>query len=105
VAKLASERLGPPRVTYRDERRLGETNIVDVRDVAKGHLLAAERGSPGERYVLSGHDLNWVELFERGADLSGVRHPLVWCRRRRGRSSGWPSRSGCLGSCAPRGSC
>jgi dihydroflavonol-4-reductase len=27
----------------------GETNIVDVRDVAKRHLLAAERGSPGER--------------------------------------------------------
>ena len=55
----------------------GETNVVDVRDVAKGHLLAAERGRPGERYVLGGHDLRWVELFERVAELSGVRHPLV----------------------------
>jgi dihydroflavonol-4-reductase len=55
----------------------GETNVVDVRDVAKGHLLAAERGSPGQRYVLGGHDLSWVELFERVAELSGVRHPLV----------------------------
>ena len=55
----------------------GETNVVDVRDVAKGHLLAAERGSPGERYVLGGHDLSWVELFERVAELSGVRHPLL----------------------------
>lgn len=55
----------------------GQTNAVDVRDVAKGHLLAAERGTPGERYVLGGRDLSWVELFERVARLSGVRHPLV----------------------------
>jgi dihydroflavonol-4-reductase len=55
----------------------GQTNAVDVRDVAKGHLLAAERGTPGERYVLGGHDLSWVELFERVARLSGVRNPLV----------------------------
>jgi dihydroflavonol-4-reductase len=55
----------------------GETNLVDVRDVAKGHVLASERAAPGERYVLGGHDLRWVELFERVAELSGVRHPLV----------------------------
>ena len=55
----------------------GETNVVDVRDVAKGHVLAAERGKPGERYVLGGHDLSWVDLLERVAELSGVRHPLV----------------------------
>jgi nucleoside-diphosphate-sugar epimerase len=82
VAKLVSERLGPPRVTYRDERRLGETNIVDVRDVAKGHLLAAERGSPGERYVLSGHGAPpsplsvaaaGVQLARRAGLLGGLR--------------------------------
>jgi dihydroflavonol-4-reductase len=55
----------------------GETNAVDVRDVATGHLLAASRGRPGERYVLGGHDLRWVELLERVAKLSGVHHPLV----------------------------
>ena len=54
----------------------GFTNIVDVRDVAKGHLLAAERGRPGERYVLGGHNLSWVEVIDRVAELSGVRHPL-----------------------------
>jgi dihydroflavonol-4-reductase len=54
-----------------------QTNVVDVRDVAKGHLLAAERGRPGERYVLGGHDAGWVELLERVADLSGVHYPLV----------------------------
>jgi dihydroflavonol-4-reductase len=54
-----------------------ETNVVDVRDVARGHLLAAERGKAGERYVLGGHDVRWVDLLERVAELSGVRHPLV----------------------------
>jgi dihydroflavonol-4-reductase len=54
-----------------------ETNVVDVRDVAKGHLLAAERGRPGERYVLGGHDSGWVELLTRVGELSGVHHPLV----------------------------
>jgi len=54
-----------------------QANVVDVRDVAKGHLLAAERGRPGERYVLGGHDTGWVELLGRVAELSGVHHPLV----------------------------
>ena len=54
-----------------------ETNVVDVRDVAQGHLLAAERGGPGERYVLGGHDVRWVDLLERVAELSDVHHPVV----------------------------
>jgi dihydroflavonol-4-reductase len=54
-----------------------EVNIVDVRDVAAGHLKAAEKGRPGERYVLGGHDTGWVELLEKVAELSGVRHPLL----------------------------
>jgi dihydroflavonol-4-reductase len=75
----------------------GETNVVDVRDVAKGHLLAAERGTPGERYVLGGHDLDWVELFQRVAELSGVRHPLLVLPREAGavaraaEAAGFPS--------------
>ncbi|HEX2233475.1 MAG TPA: NAD-dependent epimerase/dehydratase family protein [Thermoleophilaceae bacterium] len=55
----------------------GQTNVVDVSDVAKGHLAAAEKGRPGQRYVLGGHDVGWVELLERVARLSGVRHPLM----------------------------
>jgi dihydroflavonol-4-reductase len=53
------------------------TNVVDVVDVAKGHLAAAEKGRPGERYVLGGHDVGWVELLERVAELSGIRHPFM----------------------------
>jgi len=54
----------------------GQTNIVDVRDVATGHLRAAEKGRPGERYILGGHDIGWVEFIERVAELSGVEHPV-----------------------------
>ena len=54
----------------------GETTIVDVRDVAAGHLLAAERGKPGERYVLGGHNTTWPDLMVRVAELSGIRYPL-----------------------------
>jgi dihydroflavonol-4-reductase len=55
----------------------GEINIVDVRDVAAGHLKAAERGRPGERYVLGGHDLTWVAFIERVAELAGIHHSVV----------------------------
>ena len=55
----------------------GGTNIVHVEDVATGHLLAAERGEPGERYILGGANLGWVELIDRIASLSGVHQPLV----------------------------
>ncbi|MBA2506227.1 MAG: NAD-dependent epimerase/dehydratase family protein [Thermoleophilaceae bacterium] len=53
------------------------SNFVDVGDVAAGHLAAADRGEPGERYILGGHNLGWVELIERVRELSGVSHPLV----------------------------
>ncbi len=53
------------------------TNIVDVEDVAAGHLLAATRGRPGERYVLGGQNIRWSELLERVAKLSGRHHPLI----------------------------
>ena len=55
----------------------GGVNIVDVNDVASGHLKAAEKGRPGERYVLGGHDTSWLELLEQVAELAGVHHPLL----------------------------
>jgi dihydroflavonol-4-reductase len=55
----------------------GATNIVDARDVAAGHLLAAERGVPGERYILGGYNVTWVDVIDRIARMSGVHHPLL----------------------------
>ncbi len=53
------------------------TNIVDVEDVADGHLLVAGKGRPGERYILGGDNLRWPELIERVATLSGIHYPLI----------------------------
>jgi dihydroflavonol-4-reductase len=55
----------------------GSTNIVDVEDVAAGHLLAAESGEPGERYILGGYNLSWVDLIDRLAVEAGVERPLM----------------------------
>jgi dihydroflavonol-4-reductase len=55
----------------------GGTTICDVRDVAAGHLAAAEKGRPGERYVLGGHNTNWPDLVARIAKVSGVHYPVV----------------------------
>jgi dihydroflavonol-4-reductase len=58
---------------------LAETglNIVDVRDVALGHVLALEHGRPGERYILGGVDLWLEELFAAIADLAGRPRPRL----------------------------
>ena len=52
-------------------------NFVDVRDVATGHLLAAARGKPGERYILGGQNLTWPQLVDRVAELSDVHYPVM----------------------------
>jgi dihydroflavonol-4-reductase len=48
-------------------------SIVDIRDCVRGHLLAAERGVPGERYVLNGATLTSAEALEIVAGMTGVR--------------------------------
>jgi dihydroflavonol-4-reductase len=50
-------------------------NVVHVRDVARGHLLAAARGKPGERYILGHRDLALAELFRLLAEITGRRPP------------------------------
>jgi len=46
-------------------------NIVDVEDVAAGHLLAAERGRVGERYILGGENLTLRKILDLLAEISG----------------------------------
>jgi len=53
----------------------GALNIVDVRDVAAGHLLADEKGEVGERYILGGRNFTLDRLFADLARISGVSPP------------------------------
>jgi dihydroflavonol-4-reductase len=50
-------------------------NLVDVRDVAAGHLLAAERGRPGEGYILGHRNVTLLEMLEMLGRLAGRRPP------------------------------
>jgi dihydroflavonol-4-reductase len=50
-------------------------NLVDVRDVALGHLLAAERGRPSERYILGCENLTLEQILGRLAQIAGKPAP------------------------------
>jgi dihydroflavonol-4-reductase len=52
-------------------------NLVDVRDVARGHALALARGEPGERYILGGVNLPLREVFAAIADLARRPRPRI----------------------------
>jgi dihydroflavonol-4-reductase len=54
----------------------GAASIVDVRDVAEGHLLADERGQVGERYILGGRNFTFDRLFADLGRLSGIDPPV-----------------------------
>jgi dihydroflavonol-4-reductase len=55
----------------------GGLNIVDVRDVAAGHLLADQKGRPGERYILGGRNFTLGRLFTDIGRISGVPPPPI----------------------------
>ena len=52
-------------------------NLIDVRDVAAGHLAAAERGRPGERYILGHRNMTLKEILDLLASLTGLPAPTV----------------------------
>ena len=52
-------------------------NLVHVRDVARGHLLAAERGKIGEKYILGNRNLSLVEIGVLLSEITGMRPPRV----------------------------
>ncbi len=54
-------------------------NAVYVEDVAAGHLLAAEHGKIGERYILGGENITLEQLFRQVATISGKRLALLHC--------------------------
>ena len=54
----------------------GAVSVVDVRDVAAGHLLADRHGETGERYILGGRNFTFERLFADLGRLSGIDPPV-----------------------------
>ena len=52
-------------------------NLVDVRDTAEAHLLASERGRPGERYIVGCENLTLAEILQKLARMTGREAPRV----------------------------
>lgn len=52
-------------------------NYVFIDDVVKGHILAMEKGLPGERYILGGTNLNFLDFFSVIAAVSGKRYWMI----------------------------
>ena len=55
----------------------GTLNVVDVDDVAEGHILAAEKGGTGKRYILGNANLNVREYFKLLEKITGIKAPGV----------------------------
>ena len=54
----------------------GAICVVDVDDVARGHLLADTKGAVGERYILGGRNFTFDRLFADLSRLTGVEPPV-----------------------------
>jgi len=52
-------------------------NVVDVRDVAQGHLLAAKKGRRGESYLLGHENLCQFDLARMAMEITGVKKPIL----------------------------
>lgn len=50
-------------------------NFIDVRDVARGHLLALQKGKSGDRYILGHQNLSLKQLLEQLAEITGLKAP------------------------------
>jgi dihydroflavonol-4-reductase len=55
----------------------GGVSVIDVADVCTAHIAAAEHGRTGERYILTGHNLWYSELFATIAKVTGKSAPSL----------------------------
>jgi dihydroflavonol-4-reductase len=52
-------------------------NLVDVRECARGHVAAMEKGKSGERYILGGEDLTLKQILDKLGAIAGLPSPKV----------------------------
>ena len=52
-------------------------NLIDVKDCAKGHILAEQKGVPGERYILGNQNMSLFEILITLEKITGLKAPRV----------------------------
>jgi dihydroflavonol-4-reductase len=52
-------------------------NLVDVSEVARAHVLALTRGTPGRRYILGGENLTLKQILDKMSAITGIPSPTV----------------------------
>jgi dihydroflavonol-4-reductase len=52
-------------------------NLVDVRECARGHVAALEKGRSGERYILGGENLTLKQILDKLASITGLPSPSL----------------------------
>jgi dihydroflavonol-4-reductase len=52
-------------------------NLVDVVEVARGHIAAMEKAKPGERYILGGENLTLKQVLDKLAAITGIPSPTI----------------------------
>jgi len=52
-------------------------NLVDVKECARGHVAAFEKGRSGERYILGGENLTLKQIFDKLGKITGLPSPTV----------------------------
>lgn len=83
ASQLAAIRLGRAKPVMRVGNLGPERDFTDVRDVARAYWDLAERGQPGEAYLIcSGHSISIHDLLDTLIDLSGVSVEVVTDERR-----------------------
>jgi dihydroflavonol-4-reductase len=64
-------------------------NLIDVTDCARGHLLAEQKGTVGERYILGNRDMSLKEILEALAKITGLKAPQLKLPYWVAYSAGW----------------
>jgi len=52
-------------------------NMVDVKECARGHIAALEKGRAGERYILGGENLTLKQILDKLAAITGLPSPTI----------------------------
>jgi len=55
----------------------GGVNLIDVKDVARGHILAAQKGRVGERYLFGNRNITVHDYLHLIAEIAGVKPPSL----------------------------